>query len=224
MNILEELIKLSNSEYKDFNAKLNPNIDKDCILGVKVPKCRELAKTLYKENNYEPFISQLPHKYFEENMLHGLIIGEFTEFEKCIEKLNTFLPYVDNWAVCDSLKCKCFKKNKDKLIPIISEWVKSKDTFVCRYGVNIFMDYFLDEDFKPEYLEIIAGIKSDEYYIKMVVAWYFATALAKQWDSSIPYIENSKLSTWVNNKTIQKAKESFRITKEQKDYLSKYKK
>ena len=183
------------------------------------------CKNLYKNDaeEVEGFLSELPHKYYDENMLHGLLISEIKDFELCVSKLETFLPHVDNWAVCDIMSPKCFKKHKSELLPLIKVWVESSEEYTIRFGLEMLMSHFLDDDFKSEYLKIAASVHSDRYYVNMMIAWFFATALAKQWDSTIEYIENNKLEEWVHNKTIQKARESNRITDEQKLYLNKLK-
>lgn len=220
---LQELLSLSDDKYADFQAKLTPNIPREDFIGVRVPEARKLAKRLFKETEWKEFTDKLPHRYYDENMLHGLIISEIKDYETCIEEVDKFLPYVDNWAVCDIMSPKIFKKNKDKLMEKIIEWSASKEVYICRFGIEMLMTYFLDEDFKPEYLEIPAKVKSDEYYINMMLAWFFATALAKQWDDTVNILLNNRLDAWTHNKTIQKARESFRITDEQKDYLKKLK-
>lgn len=202
-----------------FHSKLVPTIDKDKFIGVRVPKARKLAKLYIKEEKAKDFFNELPHEYYEENMLHGLLVSEIKDYDTCIMELDKFLPYVDNWAVCDTISPKVFKRNKEKLFDKIKEWSESQEVYVCRFGIKTLMDNFLDEDFKPEYLEIPAKIISEEYYVQMMIAWFFATALAKQWDSTIKYIEEKRLSKWIHNKSIQKARESYRITKEQKEYL-----
>lgn len=219
--IIEELKKLQDSENALFQQKLTPGVDADRFLGVRVPDCRKLAKTLMKEftDDSQAFIKQLPHYYFDENMLHGLMIAEIKDYDECIKELELFLPYVDNWAVCDSISPVSFKKNHDRLIDKCREWIKTDDTYTCRFGMLMLMKHFLDEDFKAEYLTLPANVESDEYYINMMRAWYFATALAKQWDETIPIIENRILDPWTHNKTIQKACESFRVSSEQKKYL-----
>lgn len=223
MDIVKELFNLADKEYAEFQAKLTPSVLPDKFIGVRVPIVRKLAKDIVKQNNYSSFLDDLPHKYYDENMLHAVLISEIKDYEKAIDYVDEFLPFVDNWAVCDIMSPKCFKKNKDRLILKINEWVKSNKTYTCRFGIEMLMSHFLDGDFSPEYLKIPASVKSEEYYVNMMIAWFFATALTKQWDSTIPYIENGKLSKWVNNKTIQKAKESYRITTEQKEYLSRFK-
>ena len=223
MKIQKELFSLQDKEYMKFLSKLTPNVSEDTIIGVRIPKIRKLAKKLVKNNEYEDFLKELPHKYYDENLLHGAIISENKDFENCIELLNSFLPFVDNWAVCDTISPKIFKKHKKELIEKIKEWSQSDKTYTCRFGVEMLMTHFLDEDFKKEYLEMVANIHSEEYYVKMVIAWFFATALAKQWDYAVIYLENNKLDVWVHNKTIQKARESLRISLEKKEYLKKLK-
>lgn len=204
---------------KDFNAKLITNIDKERVLGITVPKLKAFAKLLYKENNYKDFINELPHSYLEENHLHAFIIAEIKDFEECVLQLERFLPYIDNWATCDSLKPMVFKKNKDKLLVKINEWIKSKKTYTIRFAISMLLTHFLDEHFNPKHLQMVANVKSSEYYVNMMKAWYFATALAKQYDSVLPYLMDNKLDVWTRNKTIQKAIESYRITKSQKAFL-----
>lgn len=219
MDILEKLYSMQDKNYALFQAKLTPNIPPEKFIGVRVPECRRLAKSLSKENDISAFLDSLPHSYYDENILHALLISEIKDYYKCIYELERFLPYVDNWAVCDIISPKPFKKHKNTLIVKIKEWSASNHTYTCRFGLRMLMSHFLDEDFKPEYLDIPASINSDEYYINMMKAWFFATALAKQWDASISYIQEKRLDEWTHKKTIQKAIESYRITKEQKDLL-----
>lgn len=219
MNIREELFALQEVSYGDFQAKLTPGIPRESFIGVRVPKARKLAKKLVKESETEIFLDNLPHKYFDENMLHGLIISEMKDYDMCIAYVDKFLPYVDNWAVCDTMSPKAFKKNKVTLIEKIKEWSASEKPYTCRFGIEMLMTHFLDSDFKREYLDIPASQHSKEYYVQMMVAWFFATALAKQWDEAIEYLKDRQLDSWVHNKTIQKARESLRITGDQKEYL-----
>ena len=219
MEIQKELFSRQDKEYMKFLSKLMPNVSEDTIIGVRIPEIRKLAKKLVKNNEYEDFLKELPHKYYDENLLHGAIISENKDFENCIELLDSFLPFVDNWAVCDTISPKIFKKHKKELIEKIKDWSQSDKTYTCRFGVEMLMTHFLDEDFKKEYLEIVANIHSEEYYVKMVVAWFFATALAKQWDYAVIYLENNRLDVWVHNKTIQKARESLKILEDKKGYL-----
>ena len=219
MEIQKELFSRQDKEYMKFLSKLTPNVSEDTIIGVRIPEIRKLAKKLVKNDEYEDFLKELPHKYYDENLLHGAIISENKDFENCIELLNSFLPFVDNWAVCDTISPKIFKKHKKELIEKIKEWSQSDKTYTCRFGVEMLMTHFLDEDFKKEYLEMVANIHSEEYYVKMVIAWFFATALTKQWDYAVIYLENNRLDVWVHNKTIQKARESLRILEDKKGYL-----
>lgn len=221
--IIDELFKMQDKKYQEFQSRLIPTRSSDTIIGVRTPELRKYAKELVKNNNYIDFVRKLPHKYFDENQLHAFIISEIKDYENCIEYINQFLPFVDNWATCDQMSPKVFKKNHEKLLNEIKIWIKSKDTYTLRFGIGMLMQHFLDVDFNPEYLEWVSNIKSEEYYVNMMISWFFATALAKQYVSAIPYIENKKLDTWCHNKTIQKSIESFRITAEQKDYLKSFK-
>lgn len=221
MNFTEELFLLKDESYGDFQAKLTPGIPRELFIGVRVPEVRKLSKKAIKAPECEAFIKSLPHKYYDENMLHGLIVSEMKDYDECIKATDEFLPYVDNWAVCDIMSPKIFKKNKDRLLDKIKQWIASDKTYTCRFGIEMLMSFYLDDDFKPEYLEFPAKVHSEEYYVNMMIAWFFATALAKQWDETVIYIEEQRLDKWVHNKTIQKARESNRITDEQKEYLKK---
>ena len=214
-----KLFALRDEKYAEFQAKLTPSVDPELFIGVRVPDVRKLAKQLKNTPEADEFIKELPHKYYDENMLHGILISEIKDFDRAITETDRFLPYIDNWAVCDIMSPKIFKKHKVELLEKIKEWVKTDDTYTIRFGMEMLMSHYLDEDFMPHYLEIPASVKSEEYYVKMMVAWFFATALAKQWDETIPYIENNRLNKWEHNKSIQKAIESYRITDEQKSYL-----
>ncbi len=219
MNIQKELFALQDISYGDFQAKLVPNISRELFIGVRVPEARKLAKRLAKEPEASKFLRDLPHKYYDENILHALLISEMKDYSDCILEVDNFLPYVDNWAVCDILSPKIFKKNSTALLKKIKEWSASEKTYTCRFGIEMLMSYFLEDDFKSEYLEIPASVHSEEYYGRMMIAWFFATALAKQWDATIKYIEDHGLDAWTHNKAIQKARESRRITPKQKEYL-----
>lgn len=222
--ITDRLFELQDLKYRDFNSKLIPTVEPDRVIGVRTPDIRALAKEFNGTDEAEKFLKQLPHFYYEENNLHAFLLEKVKEYSQLIKRLDAFLPYVDNWATCDSMKPPVFKKNKDKLIVDIKRWLKSGDTYTVRYALNMLMTHFLDgADFKEEYLELAAGVKSDEYYINMMIAWYFATALAKQYDAALPYIQNRRLSVWVHNQTIKKSVESRRITDSQKSYLKKLK-
>lgn len=215
----EELLELQDISYADFQAKLTPNIPRDLFIGVRVPELRKLAKKVAEEPETSKFLRELPHKYYDENMLHGFIISEIKDYDACIEAVDIFLPYVDNWAVCDIMSPKIFKKNKTALLEKIKEWSASEKTYTCRFGIEMLMSHFLDDDFKPEYLEIPLSVNSEDYYVKMMIAWFFATALAKQWDATIKHMEDQRLDPWTHNKAIQKARESRRITLKEKEYL-----
>lgn len=217
--IEQRLFALADNEYRLFQAKLMPGIPVETIIGVRTPELRKLAKELCKTDVIDRFLLELPHKYYDENNLHGFIISECKDYEKTVQYVDAFLPYVDNWATCDLLSPKAFKKNRSKLKADIERWLSSDKTYTVRFGIEMIMSHFLDEDFDVSFLERVSLIRSEEYYINMMVAWFFATALAKQWDSTIPYIENSRLDKWTHNKTVQKAVESYRITVEQKETL-----
>ncbi len=219
MNVIERLKEFEDRDYAAFQAKLTPGVDKESFIGVRVPNIRKIAKELMKDPEKDTFLNVLPHRYYDENMLHSALLSLYGDYDKAIEEVEKFLPYVDNWAVCDTLSPKAFRKNKDRLIDKIREWSKSKDTYTCRFGIEMLMSHYLDGDFRKEYLEIPADIHLDEYYVNMMIAWYYATALAKKWDETIPYLEERRLDVWAHNKTIQKAIESYRITDEQKTYL-----
>lgn len=223
MDVQNELFELRDEEYAAFQAKLTPTLPPEKFIGVRVPVLRKFAKEYFKNPEHVEFMNELPHKYYDENMLHGLLIEQIKDYDECIKQIDLFLPYVDNWAVCDIMSPKILKKHKDSLILKIREWSACEKTYSCRFGMEMLMSHFLDEDFKVEYLEIPASVKSEEYYVNMMIAWFFATALTKQWDSTVPYIENRKLEKWTHDKTIQKACESYRITDEQKKYLRKLK-
>ena len=218
MNILDELFNLKDEKYKELQAKIIPNISSNSIIGVRTPLLRDLSKKLVKDH-YSLFLNDLPHKYFDENQLHAFTISLLKDYDECIMYVNKFLPYVDNWATCDQMSPKVFKKNTNKLLEQIKVWIKSKKTYTIRFGIGMLMEYFLDENFNKTYLELVYKIGSNEYYVNMMIAWFFATALAKQYEETIKYIENKKLDIWVHNKTIQKAIESYRIRESQKEYL-----
>ncbi len=218
-DILSELKKLQDKGYRKMQITTIPSVKAESIIGVRTPALRALAKELSKRDDISIFLEDLPHKFFEENQLHAFILSGMKDAEECIKLVDKFLPYVDNWATCDQMSPKIFKKHKDLLLEYINEWIKSDKTYVKRFAVGMLMEHFLDEDFKTSYLTKVSRIRSDEYYINMMTAWYFATALAKQYDAALPYIEKQKLDKWTHNKTIQKAVESYRITPEQKEYL-----
>ncbi len=219
MDILAMLYEHQDEAYGDFQAKLTPGIPREQFIGVRVPQVRKLAKGIIKDEAHKDFLKALPHAFYDEDMLHGLLISEIKDYDLCIEEVEKFLPFVNNWAVCDIMSPKVFKKHKEELLLKIREWSASSHTYTCRFGMEMLMTHFLDADFEASYLEIPASVVSDEYYVNMMIAWFFATALAKQWEATIPYIENHRFSDWVHRKTIQKACESYRITQEQKTYL-----
>lgn len=217
--IRNQLMELQDPEYREFHSRLIPNIDKERVIGIRTPVLRAFAKQIAGTGEAERFLVELPHRYYEENHLHMMLITSIKDYDRCLEELQKFLPYVDNWATCDLPEPKCFAKNKEKLLPEIKGWIASAEPYTKRYGIGMLMRLYLDADFRPEYPELVASVSSEEYYVNMMIAWYFATALAKQWETVIPYIENRCLSEWVHRKTIQKAIESYRITDEQKQYL-----
>ena len=214
-----ELFEMQDLTYRDFHAKLIPTIDKETVIGVRTPMLRAYAKNFGKTADAVTFLEVLPHKYYEENNLHGLLIEQIKDYPACIAAIERFLPYVDNWATCDMIALRTMKKHLDVFIQEVYSWMASDHPYIVRFGIGMLMRYYLDEQFKPEYPEKVAEIKSDEYYVNMMRAWYFATALAKQYDQILPYLEEKKLDTWTHNKTIQKAVESYRIASEQKCYL-----
>ena len=220
-NIESRLFELQDKDYKDFQVKLMPGVDPDSVIGVRTPQLRALAKELYSQQDIDKFLSSVPHRYYDENNLHGFIICNFKDYRQTVDALDKFLPFVDNWATCDMLKPAAFKKkaNRRFLAEDAKRWINSELVYTKRFGMEVLMTHFLDEDFSEEYPEIISKINCDEYYIMMMAAWYFATALAKQYDYVIPYIENNVLDVRTHNKAIQKATESYRITSEQKAYL-----
>ncbi len=217
--IQKRLFEMQDLKYRDFHSRLMPNIDKDLVIGVRTPQLRKFAAEVSKSGSAAEFITVLPHKYYEENNLHAMLIGHIKDYDATIIETERFLPFIDNWATCDMFKPKIFNRNKDKLIDKIYEWIDSDSVYTVRYAIGMLMKFFLDEDFDTKYLDTVAAVKSDEYYINMMIAWYFATALAKQYDDAIKVIENRRLDPWTHNKAIQKAIESYRIDKGTKDYL-----
>lgn len=213
--LIKELYELRDKGgYADLQRRTIPNIDPDSIIGVRTPDLRALAKKCSLD-----CVSELPHAYFEENQIHAFIISSIKDFDQCVEELERFLPFVDNWATCDQMSPKVFAKHKNELLKRIRKWIKSKNTYTIRFAIKMLMDHFLDEDFDDEYPKMVADVNSDEYYIQMMAAWYFATALAKQYDAVIPYLEEHRLDPVVHKKTVRKAIESFRVSDEHKNYL-----
>ena len=219
MTVYEKLIACGDERYREFQSKLVPNVPKETILGVRTPDMRRIAKEIRGTEEAEAFLKELPHKYYEENLVHFFLIAMIKDFDQCVQAVETFLPYVDCWPVCDQSTPKVFSKNHDKLLPLIQKWIGSEHVYTARFGIRMLMNEFLGEDFRPEYLAWVAGVQGEDYYIRMMVAWYFATALAKQYDASVVYIEQHKLEPWTHRKAIQKAIESFRVTEEHKEYL-----
>ena len=218
-DIRKELFALQDEKYQTFQVKLFPTLNPESIIGVRTPDLRSYAKKLLKQEEIAEFLSDLPHRYFDENQLHAFIISEMKDYERCIGEVKRFLPYVDNWATCDQMSPKVFKKHLPELLVCIKEWIRSDETYTIRFGVGMLLEHYLDDAFSLEYPEMVAGLRSSEYYVNMMIAWYFATALAKQYEVILPFIENRRLDTWTHNKAIQKALESYRITPEQKEYL-----
>ena len=219
MTVRDKLMELQDLKYADFQRKLMPTVQAEKVIGVRTPQLRRLAKELKGSDEAEAFLEELPHEFFDENQLHAFLIGEEKDFDKCIREVERFLPFVDNWATCDQLSPKVFRKHRTELLGYIRRWLDSDHTYTVRFAEGMLMEHFLGEDFAPDYPEMVAAVRSEEYYINMMTAWYFATALAKQWDAVLPYIEGRRLDMWTHNKAIQKSVESRRITPEQKEYL-----
>ena len=217
--IVGELFRLQDKKYAAMQTKILPTIEADKIIGVRTPELRDFARKLRKCGDTTSFLASLPHHYFDENQLHAFIISLEKDFDRCLEEVEVFLPFVDNWATCDQLSPKAFKKEPEKLLPHIYAWIKSDEVYTVRFAIGMLMQYFLDERFHPRYADMVAAVRSDEYYVNMMIAWYFATALAKQYPSILPYLEEGRLAGWTHNKAIQKSLESNRITPEQKACL-----
>ncbi len=213
------LFSMRDEGYRDFQARLMPTVDKEKIIGVRTPDLRKYAKSIKDTSLANDFLSSLPHTYYEENNLHAFLIEQIKDFGECVLALEVFLPYVDNWATCDMMRPKCLKNGKNKLLSKALEWVLSPHCYTIRYGIAALMLYFLEEDFEVRFLDVVCNIKSDEYYVNMMRAWYFATALAMQYESTLPYITEHRLDSWTHGKTIRKACESYRISEEQKRFL-----
>lgn len=223
--VVEELFALQDLEYRDFQIKLVPGFSVEKMIGVRTPALRDIAKKISKDAALAAdFLKEIPHSYYEENLIHFFVVAEIRDFEKCVSEVEKFLPYVDCWPVCDQASPKSFKKNHEKLLPYIKNWISSERIYTSRYGMRMLMNEFLGEDFKQEYPELVVSRMEknggdEDYYLKMMAAWYFATALAKQWDAVIPFFEEKRLEAWTHNKAIQKAIESFRVSDEHKEYL-----
>ena len=217
--IQKHLMTIKDDDYAAFHRKLIPTVEPETVLGVRSPALKQYAKTLSGTEEGKAFLAELPHHYYDENMLHGLMLSRIKDFDECLAAVNRFLPYVDNWAVCDSMSPAVFKRQAQKLLPAIEGWLADEQPYTVRFAVKCLMNYFLDESFKPEYLQKVTTVKSEEYYVNMMIAWYFATALAKQYDAVIPYFTDKKLPPWTHNKAIQKARESRRVSDANKAYL-----
>lgn len=214
-----QLFALQDPQYRDFHCRLMPTVDPDTVIGIRTPELRKFAKSFGKTPEAAEFLQILPHKYYEENNLHGFLIENMRDYGQVIAALDTFLPYVDNWATCDLMRPRVFRKHLPELREQIKVWMASDHTYTIRFGIEMLMTFYLDEEFQPEYLKWVAGVRSQEYYVNMMIAWYFATALAKQYDAALPYIQQRSLEPWTHNKAIQKAIESYRVTDEQKACL-----
>ena len=217
--IREKLYDRQDLKYRDFQVKLIPGMEPEKMIGVRTPDLRKIAKQMAKREDIGEFLENLPHEFFDENQAHAFVISELKDYGRCVHEVERFLPFVDNWATCDQMSPKVFKKHRPELLDSIKEWIRSEHTYTVRFAVGMLMQHYLDEDFDPAYPEMVAAVQSEEYYIRMMIAWYFATALAKQYEAVLPYIEERRLEPWTHNKTIQKAVESYRITPEQKEYL-----
>ena len=217
--IQQRLFALQDAGYRDFHAALMPTVDKTLVIGVRMPALRALAKELKGTELAADFMAALPHKYYEENNLHAALIGHIRDFDACMAAVERFLPWVDNWATCDMMNPRALAKDKAALLERIRLWLQSGHTYTVRFGMEMLMNHFLEEDFREEYPALVASVRSEEYYVRMMQAWYFATALAKQYEAAVTYLEQRRLGAWVHNKTIQKARESFRVSQEQKEYL-----
>lgn len=217
--IRAELWEMQDVGYKDFHAKLIPTVASEAIIGVRTPELRKYARKLAKDPQIGDFLAQLPHQYYDENNVHAFVVEQIKDYGECLAQTERFLPYIDNWATCDMMAPKVFAKHKEKLLESVRKWIASSETYTIRYGVGMLMRFYLEEDFRQEYLQWVADIRSEEYYVNMMRAWYFATALAKQYEAVIPYLEEKRLDDWTHNKAIQKACESYRVTAEQKKYL-----
>ena len=218
-DIQKSLLAMQDLSYRDFQVKLMTTVDKETVIGVRTPQLRSFAKAFGKTAEAGEFLAQLPHTYYEENNLHGMLLGQIRDYPEAITELNRFLPFVDNWATCDLLALPVLGKHLDQLIPEIDRWMISDHTYTVRFAVGLLMRYYLEDAFRPEYSDRVLRVCSEEYYINMMRAWYFATALAKQYDAILPCLTEHRLDVWTHNKTIQKAIESYRITPEQKAFL-----
>ena len=222
--IREELFRRQDLKYREMQIRIIPTVKAEAIIGVRTPELRAMAKELSREEEIERFLNDLPHLYFEENQLHAFIISGMKNYSECLAELERFLPYVDNWATCDQMSPKVFRKHRTELLNPVRNWIGSAETYTVRFGIGMLMEHYLEEDFDPAYPEMVAGIRSEEYYVRMMIAWYFATALAKQYEAALPVLEAGRLEPWTHNKAIQKACERRRISAERKTYLKTLKK
>ena len=219
MTLYHELLAVKDEAYRALQTKLVPNVPPETIVGVRTPDLRRIAKNVSARADCGAFLRDLPHRYYEENLIHFFVLAEIKDFDACVRGVEAFLPYVDCWPVSDQATPKSFRKNRKKLLPYVKNWIASEHVYTARFGLRMLMNEYLDADFRPEYLELAASKTGEDYYLKMMVAWYFATALAKQYDETLPYLENHRLPEWTHKKAIQKALESFRVTPEHKAYL-----
>lgn len=219
MTLIDRLMEEKDDAYRDFQVKLVPGVSPESVLGVRTPQLRKIAKEVFESKDRDAFLRDLPHRYYEENLIHFFVAARIKDFDSCVQAVEEFLPYVDCWPVSDQATPVSFKKNHQKLLPYIKKWVLSDHVYTARFGIRMLMNEFLGEDFREEYLELVASRRSEDYYLKMMVAWYFATALAKRYPESIRYFETHKLDEWIHRKAIQKALESYRVSEEHKEYL-----
>lgn len=219
MTLYDRLIEVKDDAYREFQIKLVPNIPPETVIGVRTPEMRKIAKEVFSSPDRDAFLSDLPHWYYEENLIHFFVISMIRDYDECVQAVETFLPYVDCWPVSDQATPKSFAKNHQKLLPYIRKWIASEHVYTARFGIRMLMNEFLGDDFRTEYPELVADKKCEDYYLKMMIAWYFATALAKKYDETVPFLEERRLDEWVHKKAIQKALESYRVSEEHKECL-----
>lgn len=219
MTLYDRLNEVRDEAYREFQIRLVPNVPPETVVGVRTPEMRRIAGEVFKSADRDAFLNDLPHKYYEENLIHFFVLSMMKDFDECVRRVEAFLPYVDCWPVSDQATPKAFRKNHEKLLPYIQKWIASEHVYTARFGIRMLMNEFLDADFKEEYLSLVAAKQGEDYYLRMMVAWYFATALAKRYDETVPYLEARRLDEWTHRKTIQKAIESFRVTDAHKEYL-----
>ncbi len=219
MTLYDRLNEVKDEAYREFQIRLVPNVPPETVVGVRTPEMRRIAKDVFTSADRDAFLNDLPHRYYEENLIHFFVLSMIRDFDECVRRVEAFLPYVDCWPVSDQATPKAFRKNHEKLLPYIRKWIASEHVYTARFGIRMLMNEFLDADFKEEYLSLVAAKQGEDYYLRMMVAWYFATALAKRYDETVPYLEARRLDEWTHRKTIQKAIESFRVTDAHKEYL-----